>query len=149
MIPASGRLGREALTALWGDLQAPPSATLSPKTATSGSARLLGNISVRSGTCHCEEGPLDRPGILGHGLSMEDQKSEELRSILAGVDDILRKRLTKAGIKVDHALVVMMPDGGGVVRSNIDPSELGPMAIFIATAVTERMEDLADSAPLH
>jgi hypothetical protein len=80
---------------------------------------------------------------------MEDQKSQELRSILAGVDDILRKRLKGAGIEVDHALVVMRPDGGGVVRSNIDPSELGPMAIFIATVVTERMEDLVDSAPLH
>jgi len=32
---------------------------------------------------------------------MEDQKSRELRSILSGVDDILRKRLDEAGIKVD------------------------------------------------
>ena len=40
----------------------------------------------------------------------------------------------------------MTPDGAGVVRSNLAASELGPMAIFIATVVTEKMRDLFDPA---
>lgn len=80
---------------------------------------------------------------------MQDEKSKQLRSILSSVDRILRRRLEKAEIKVDHALVAMTPDGAGVVRSNLAPSELGPMAIFIASVVTENMRDLIDPASVH
>ena len=42
---------------------------------------------------------------------MTDSKVREIQEIISGVDAILRRKLDEAGIKADHDLAVLLPEG--------------------------------------
>lgn len=64
--------------------------------------------------------------------AMSDSKITEIQAIHNEVDAILRKRLAPLGVNVGHVLLAVLPDGVGIVRSNVGPAERGDMAELLA-----------------
>lgn len=63
---------------------------------------------------------------------MSDSKIRQIQAILTEVDELLRERLKEAGLSIGHVLLAIAPNGAGVVRSNIEPAEMGDMAELLA-----------------
>ncbi len=80
---------------------------------------------------------------------MPDSQIREIQSILTEVDEILRERLKAAGIDVGHVLLAIMPDGAGVVRSNVGPAELGDMAELLAEVADGSAIERPENEPLN
>lgn len=81
---------------------------------------------------------------LGALPSMTDSNISIIQSILNDVDEVLRERLKGVGIQVHHIIVVIAPDGTGIVRSNVGPPVLSEMAELldeIAEGATARRPD--------
>ena len=72
---------------------------------------------------------------------MTDSTIAKVQAILTEVDEILRERLAPLGVKVGHVLLAVLPDGTGIVRSNVGPAELGDMA--------ELLTEIADGSGLE
>ena len=65
----------------------------------------------------------------------------QIQDILTDVDRMLRERLAAAGFEIPHAIVAIMADGAGVVRSNVGPAQLRDMG--------DLLTDLAKSAAMR
>lgn len=80
---------------------------------------------------------------------MSDSKIREIQTILAEVDELLRERLQAAGLEIGHVLVVIAPDGAGIVRSNVGPEGLGDIAELLAEVADGTALERPEHEPLN
>ena len=80
---------------------------------------------------------------------MSDSQIREIQNILTEVDELLRERLKAAGLDIGHVLLAIAPDGAGVVRSNVGPSQLGDMAELLAEIADGAAARKPDNEPLN
>lgn len=62
---------------------------------------------------------------------------------------LLRERLKALGFDIGHVLLVIALDGGGVIRSNVRPAELGDMAELLAEIADGAVRQRPDDEPLR
>ena len=71
---------------------------------------------------------------------MADDPLPKIEKILSDVDRALRRRLATLPIdEPDHIILVIAPDGAGVVRSNCPPEGLRAMAAAL-TEIADQAE---------
>ncbi|HQS18819.1 hypothetical protein [Reyranella sp.] len=80
---------------------------------------------------------------------MSDSKTREIEEILTEVDTLLRERLKALGVESHHVLLATMPDGAGVVRSNVGPEVLSNMAEMLMDIADEAIKSRPNNAPLN
>ncbi len=80
---------------------------------------------------------------------MSDSQIREIQNILTEVDEILRERLKAAGLDIGHVLLAVMPDGAGVVRSNVGLAQLGDMAELLAEVADGSAIQRPENEPLN
>lgn len=80
---------------------------------------------------------------------MSDSSIPEIQAILTEVDVLLRERLKALGFDIGHVLLVVALDGGGVIRRNVRPAELGDMAEVLAEIANGAVLQRPDDEPLR
>ena len=81
--------------------------------------------------------------------ALPDSDITIIQSILNDVDLVLRERLKGVGLELDHVILVIAPDGAGIVRSNVGPPELGEMADLLGNIAEGAAARRPDNEPLN
>jgi hypothetical protein len=59
---------------------------------------------------------------------MTDPKLDAIQRILSEVDAALREKLKEAGVSADHVILAVLPEGEGIIRSNVGADVLHEFA---------------------
>ena len=76
-------------------------------------------------------------------------KMDAVQSILTDVDKVLRERLAAIGADVAHILVAIGPEGGAIVRGNVNPAGLREMGVEIIMIAEDALQRRPDNVPLN
>ena len=79
---------------------------------------------------------------------MTDQM-DAVQSILTDVDKVLRERLAAIGADVTHILVAIGPNGGAILRGNVEPAGLREIGVEIIMIADDAMQRRPDNKPLN
>lgn len=80
---------------------------------------------------------------------MSDSKTREIEEILTEVDTLLRERLKALGVESEHVLLATLPNGAGVIRSNVGPEVLSNMAEMLMDIADEAIKSRPNNASLN
>lgn len=80
---------------------------------------------------------------------MTDSKIAEIQDILTEVDELLRQRLAALGVESEHVLLATLPNGAGVIRSNVGPEVLSNMAEMLMDIAEDAIRSRPSKGPLN
>jgi hypothetical protein len=80
---------------------------------------------------------------------MSDSQIRDIQDILTEVDTLQRQRLKGLGVESQHVLLATMPDGAGVIRSNVGPEVLSNMAEMLMDIADEAIKSRPRNEPLN
>lgn len=80
---------------------------------------------------------------------MTSSETPEIEEILTEVDSLLRERLKALGVECHHVLLATLPNGAGVVRSNVGPEVLSNMAEMLRDIADETIKSRPIKGPLN
>lgn len=80
---------------------------------------------------------------------MTDSNLAAIQAALTETDEFLRARLAPLGLNIGHVVLAVLPDGAGVVRSNVGPAELGDMAELLAEIADGSALERPENEPLN
>ncbi len=66
-----------------------------------------------------------------------DDPVAEVEKILSAAAALIRRRLKHRGLEASHLILAVLPDGAGIIRSNVGPGGLTDMARMLKEVATE------------